>query len=330
MKEDAIEFLVLTEEHNQRVDKVVSSYLKEYSRVIIKDWIETGNILVDNHIVKAKTKVQEGQHIIVHPVLKERTEVNPQKMNLQIIFEDNDLIIVDKPHGLVVHPGHGHHDSTLQNGLLYHHPDLKLLPRAGLVHRLDKDTSGLLMVAKNSNSYNSLNTALQARLIKREYRAICIGEMTSGGTIDVNLSRDPNNRIKYKVSKFGKSSITHYRVLKKFQGHSFIGLRLETGRTHQIRIHMAHIRHAILGDPLYGQRLMIPKGSSESLKKTLRSFKRQALHACQLTFQHPSTEELISFSSKLPKDMESIIKELSGNALDADTMNNLQFPDIKT
>ena len=330
MKEDAIEFLVPAEDHNQRVDKIVTSYLKEYSRVIIKDWIETGNILVDNHTVKPKTKVLEGQQIVVHPVLKERTEVNPQKMNLQIVFEDNDLIIVDKPHGLVVHPGHGHHESTLQNGLLYHHSDLKILPRAGLIHRLDKDTSGLLIVAKNSNSYNSLNTALQSRLIKREYRAICIGEMTSGGTIDVNLSRDPNNRIKYKVSNVGKSSVTHYRVLKKFPGHSLIGLRLETGRTHQIRIHMSHLRHAILGDPLYGQRLMIPKGASENLKKILRSFKRQALHACQLTFQHPSTAELTSFSSKLPEDMESIIKELSGNELDADTINNLKYPEIKT
>ena len=330
MKEDAIKFLVPAEDHNQRVDKIVASYLKEYSRVIIKDWVEAGHILVDNHIVKPKTKVQEGQQIIVHPVLKERTEVNPQKMNLQIVFEDNDLIIVDKPHGLVVHPGHGHHQSTLQNGLLYHHPELKILPRAGLIHRLDKDTSGLLIVAKNSNSYNLLNTALQSRLIKREYRAICIGEMTSGGTIDVNLSRDPNNRIKYKVSKVGKSSVTHYRVLKKFPGHSLIGLRLETGRTHQIRIHMSHLRHAILGDPLYGQRLMIPKGASENLKKILRSFKRQALHACQLTFQHPSTAELISFSSKLPEDMESIIKELSGNELDADTINNLKYPEIKT
>ena len=154
--------------------------------------------------------------------------------------------------------------------------------------------------------------------------------VTSGGTIDVNLSRDPNNRIKYKVSNVGKSSVTHYRVLKKFPGHSLIGLRLETGRTHQIRIHMSHLRHAILGDPLYGQRLMIPKGASENLKKILRSFKRQALHACQLTFQHPSTAELTSFSSKLPEDMESIIKELSGNELDADTINNLKYPEIKT
>ena len=329
MNEDAIEFLVTSDDHNQRIDKVVSSKLSEYSRVIIQGWIESGNILLENQIVKSRTKVQEGQQIKVTPVLKERSEIEPQKMNLDIVFEDDDLIILNKPQGMVVHPGHGNHDSTLQNGLLFHNEELRFLPRAGLIHRLDKDTSGLLIAAKNNNSYNSLNSAMQSRLIKREYRAICAGEMTSGGSINEGLSRDPNNRIKFRVLEDGKNAVTHYRVLKKLPGYTFVGVQLETGRTHQIRVHMSHIRYPILGDPLYGIRLTIPKGANDILIKQLRSIKRQALHACKLDFIHPVSGDQMSFSINLPKDMEDIIKELSGNTLDKRTINNLSFPDIK-
>ena len=329
MNDDAIEFLVTSDEHNQRIDKVVTSKLSEFSRVLIKEWIESGNILVENQIVKPSTKLQEGQQINVVPVLKERSEIEPQKINLDIVFEDDDLIVVNKPQGLVVHPGHGNYDSTLQNGLLFYDEELRFLPRAGLVHRLDKDTSGLLMVAKNNNSYNSLNSAMQSRLIKREYRAICVGEMTSGGTVNEHLSRDPNNRIKFRVSEEGKNAVTHYRVLKKLSGYTFIGVQLETGRTHQIRVHMSHIRYPILGDPLYGTRLTIPKAAKDSLVEQLRSLKRQALHASKLDFIHPVSGDQMSFSSNLPQDMELIIKELSGNTLDKGTINNLSFPDVK-
>ena len=329
MNEDTVEFLVTSDEHNQRIDKVVSLKLSEYSRVIIKEWIESGNILLENQIVKPSTKVQEGNQIKVTPVLKERSEIEPQKINLDIIYEDNDLIIVNKPQGLVVHPGHGNYDSTLQHGLLFHDEELRFLPRAGLIHRLDKDTSGLLIVAKNNNSYNSLNSAMQSRLIKREYRAICVGEMTSGGTVNEHLSRDPNNRIKFRVSEDGKNAVTHFRVLKKLSGYTFVGLQLETGRTHQIRVHMSHIRYPILGDSLYGTRLSIPKAAKEGLVKQLRSIKRQALHAFKLDFIHPVSGDQISFSNDLPEDMELTIKELSGNTLDKKTINNLSFPDIK-
>ncbi len=329
MNEDAIEFLVTPEEHSQRIDKVVSSRLDKYSRVIIQEWIESGLILIENQTVKSKTKVQQGQQITVIPRLKERNEIKPQEMNLDVVFEDNDLVIINKPPGLVVHPGHGNYDSTLQHGLLFHDSDLRFLPRAGLIHRLDKDTSGLLLVAKNNNSYNLLTSAMQSRLISREYRALCVGEMTSGGIIDENLSRDPNNRIKFRVSEYGKSAVTHYRVLKKFQGYTFVGVQLETGRTHQIRVHLSHIRYPILGDPLYGARLMIPRGADENLSIKLRSFKRQALHACKLTFNHPVSGEPMNFYNDLPVDMEKLIQELSDNTLDKKLINNLSFPDIK-
>ena len=312
-----------------RIDKAISSILKEFSRMNIKQWINSGNILVNQEKVEPKTKLIIGQIVSVEPIFEDRKETVSEAMDLSIVFEDDHMIIINKPHGLVVHPGTGNMEGTLQNGLLHHHPALSKLPRAGLIHRLDKNTSGLLIIAKTNQSYNALVSDLQERLITREYRAICIGVMTSGGTVDANLSRDPNNRIRFKIMNQGKRAVTHYRVLKKFKNHTFLGLRLETGRTHQIRAHLAHIQYPLIGDPLYGGRFFTPKGAKEDLILKLKNFKRQALHACLLSFNHPIEKRKVKFESTLPTDMESILLEMSEGSLTKESANTIVYPEAK-
>ena len=312
-----------------RIDKAISSILKEFSRMNIKQWINSGNILVNQEKVEPKTKLIIGQIVSIEPIFEDRKETVSEAMDLSIVFEDDHMIIINKPHGLVVHPGTGNMEGTLQNGLLHHHPALSKLPRAGLIHRLDKNTSGLLIIAKTNQSYNALVSDLQERLITREYRAICIGVMTSGGTVDANLSRDPNNRIRFKIMNQGKRAVTHYRVLKKFKNHTFLGLRLETGRTHQIRAHLAHIQYPLIGDPLYGGRFFTPKGAKEDLILKLKNFKRQALHACLLSFNHPIEKRNVKFESTLPTDMESILLEMSEGSLTKESANKIVYPEAK-
>lgn len=312
-----------------RIDKAISSILKEFSRMNIKHWINSGNILVNEEKVEPKTKLVMGQTVSVEPIFEDRKETVSESMDLDIVFEDDHMIIINKPYGLVVHPGTGNMEGTLQNGLLHHHSALSKLPRAGLIHRLDKNTSGLLIIAKTNQSYNALVSDLQERLITREYRAICVGVMTSGGTVDANLSRDPNNRIRFKIMKQGKRAITHYRVLKKFKHHTFLGLRLETGRTHQIRAHLSHIKYPLIGDPLYGGRFFIPKGAKEDLILKLKNFKRQALHACLLSFDHPIEKRKMKFESMLPSDMESMLLEMSEGSLTKESANKLVYPVAK-
>ena len=312
-----------------RIDKAISSVLKEFSRMNIKQWINSGNILVNQEKVEPKTKLIIGQIVSVEPIFEDRKETVSEAMDLSIVFEDDHMIIINKPHGLVVHPGTGNMEGTLQNGLLHHHPALSKLPRAGLIHRLDKNTSGLLIIAKTNQSYNALVSDLQERLIIREYRAICVGVMTSGGTVDANLSRDPNNRIRFKIMNQGKRAVTHYRVLKKFKNHTFLGLRLETGRTHQIRAHLSHIQYPLIGDPLYGGRFFTPKGAKEDLILKLKNFKRQALHACLLSFNHPIEKRNVKFESTLPTDMESILLEMSEGSLTKESANKIVYPEAK-
>jgi 23S rRNA pseudouridine1911/1915/1917 synthase len=312
-----------------RIDKAISSILKEFSRMNIKHWINSGNILVNEEKVEPKTKLVIGQTVSVEPIFEDRKETVSESMDLDIVFEDDHMIIINKPYGLVVHPGTGNMEGTLQNGLLHHHSALSKLPRAGLIHRLDKNTSGLLIIAKTNESFNALVSDLQERVITREYRAICVGVMTSGGTVDANLSRDPNNRIRFKIMNQGKRAITHYRVLKKFKNHTFLGLRLETGRTHQIRAHLSHIKYPLIGDPLYGGRFFIPKGAKEDLILKLKNFKRQALHACLLSFHHPIEKKKMKFESMLPSDMESILLEMSEGSLTKESANKLVYPEVK-
>ena len=268
-----------------------------------------------------------GQMIEIQPQFENREETKAEQIDLNIIHEDEHIMVIDKPSGMVVHPGHGNFSGTLQNGLLFYNQDLNILPRAGLVHRLDKDTTGLILAAKTTDAYNQLVKDMQARLIQREYRAICKGEMVAGGMIEVNLARDPHNRLKFKVSESGRDSRTHYRVLCRLKGYTFLGIRLDTGRTHQIRVHMAHINYPILGDQLYGGRLAFPKSLGEETREMLMKFKRQALHAFRLNFKHPMTDKMISLTSPVPDDMDSMIIALSDEKLDSKAINAYNYPE---
>jgi 23S rRNA pseudouridine1911/1915/1917 synthase len=272
--------------------------------------------------------VYKGQKIQVFPITENRQETVAENIDFGIAYEDEDLLIVDKPSGLVVHPGHGNPTGTLLNGLLYYLPSLNNLPRGGLIHRLDKDTSGLLVVAKTSRSYTQMVSALEKRKILREYRAICVGTTSSGGKIDANIARDTKNRIKFAISKNGKHALTHFRVLKKFEQHTYIGLRLDTGRTHQIRVHMAHIKYPLLGDPLYGKRLIVPRGANKTLQSKLQQFKRQALHANKIRFNHPISLDELTIKSKIPEDILSILITLSNGQIQREDIESLKYPEI--
>ena len=326
MGQKKINLIVGDDNNNQRFDKVVAILVQDFSRMTIKNWINSGHILLDNQTTEPKTKVRKGQKIQVFPIIEDRQETVAEKIDFGVAYEDEDLLIVDKPSGLVVHPGHGNPTGTLQNGLLYYLPSLKNLPRGGLIHRLDKDTSGLLIIAKTSHSYTKMVSALEKRKILREYRAICVGAMSSGGKVDAKISRDTKNRIKFAISKNGKHALTHFRILKKFEQHTYIGLRLDTGRTHQIRVHMSHIKYPLLGDPLYGKRLIVPQRASKTLQSELQQFKRQALHANKISLSHPISHEELTIKSKIPEDILSILVALSNDQMNREDIENLKYP----
>jgi 23S rRNA pseudouridine1911/1915/1917 synthase len=297
----------------QRLDKTLVKLLPDYSRAQIQRWIKAGYVKVNQQIVKVSdTKLKEGALISleakIEPLLQSH---KPEKLPLNIVFEDEALIVVNKPVGLVVHPGAGNIKHTLMNALLYHCPALNQLPRAGLIHRLDKDTSGLLLVAKTPQSYQYLVNALKERTIHREYRAIVKGLMIAGGKIDAPIGRHVRYRTQMAVKETGgKTAITHYRVLKKFQAHTYLAIKLDTGRTHQIRVHLMHIHHPVLGDQTYGKHIH-PKGHlSEKVLQAIRSFKRQALHAYQLKLKHPTTQKDLTFEAPVPDDMQSLLHAL--------------------
>ena len=326
-KTEKIQIIVEEEGKDLRIDKYISGVLTQFSRSSVKSWIESGNILLDGSNVKPRALLSPGQMIQIQPQFEDREETKAENIDLKIIHEDEHILVIDKPSGMVVHPGHGNFTGTLQNGLLFYNQDLNILPRAGLVHRLDKDTTGLILAAKTTDAYNQLVKDMQSRIIQREYRAICKGEMVAGGMIEVNLARDPHNRLKFKVSETGRESRTHYRVLCRLKGYTFLGIRLDTGRTHQIRVHMAHINYPILGDQLYGGRLAFPKNLNEESREILMNFKRQALHAFRLSFKHPINNEIISLTSSIPDDMDSMIHAFSDQSLDSKAINEFSYPE---
>ena len=274
-----------------------------------------GEVRVNHAVAKNKDKVAAGDVITVHAAVPVVVQDVAQALDLNIVFEDEDLLVINKPAGLVVHPGAGNPDGTLLNALLHHAPQVEHLPRAGLVHRLDKDTSGIMVVAKSLPAHTALVAALQARTVKREYEAITVGQMTGGRTIATQMGRHPKQRIKMAVvpEGYGKQAITHVRLLQRFDHHTHIRVQLETGRTHQIRVHLAHCRYPLVGDPLYGGRLVVPRHASPELADALRGFKRQALHAKALTLQHPVSGEMLTWEVDLPEDMQQLIKALSDN-----------------
>lgn len=305
----------------QRLDKALAETFTEYSRAKLQKWFQDGDLTVANSlgepITRQRDKVQGGEVITIdlqNIELEVDDSILPEDIPLTIVYEDDALLIVNKPAGLVVHPGAGNRTGTLQNGLLHYDKSLAAVPRAGIVHRLDKDTTGLMIVARTLESHTALVRLLKDREIEREYEAIVRGLVTAGGTIDLPMGRHPRDRMKMAVlpetSINARSAVTHYRVLGKFAAHTHLQLKLETGRTHQIRVHLTEKRHPIVGDPMYGGRFAPPKGSSSELRDVLNNFSRQALHARRLAFVHPSTGEAMEWHAPRPDDMEALLLAL--------------------
>src|SRR5690349_19481226 len=293
------------ENAGQRLDQVLAELLDGYSRTRIKEWIDAGQVLVNGSKLRPKDKVIGGENVEVSATLPDVVEVAPEQIGLNIVHQDKHVLVINKPAGLVVHPGAGNAAGTLQNALLHFDPKLAQVPRAGIVHRLDKDTSGLMVVARTVEAHSALVRAIEAREVEREYEAVCVGVMTGGGTVDAPISRHPVDRTRMAIRENGRDAVTHYRVVHRYRGHTHVRLKLETGRTHQIRVHMAHIRYPLVGDRVYGGRLLLPKGASPELVDTLRAFKRQALHAARLAFEHPKSDKQIECTAPIPEDMQS-------------------------
>jgi 23S rRNA pseudouridine1911/1915/1917 synthase len=299
------------ESAGQRLDQVLAELLADYSRTRIKDWIEAGQVLVNGTQLRPKDKVLGGERVVVNADLPRDESVQAEEIALNIVHQDRDVLVVHKPAGLVVHPGAGNAAGTLQNALLHFDAKLAQIPRSGIVHRLDKDTSGLMVVARTIEAHASLVRAIEAREVEREYEAICMGVMTGGGTVDAPISRHPVDRTRMAIRENGREAVTHYRVVQRFRGHTHVRLKLETGRTHQIRVHMAHVRYPLVGDRVYGGRLLLPKGATPELIEALRDFRRQALHAIKLSFAHPRTDKPITCEAPLPQDMQNLLTVLA-------------------
>lgn len=300
------------EQFGKRLDQVIAELFPEYSRSRLKEWILAEKVQVDGEIIsKPRLKMNGDEDIVIHAELDIEVHHQPEDIKLEIIYEDDDILVINKPTDLVVHPGAGNQSGTILNALLYHFPEIDKVPRAGIVHRLDKDTTGLMVVAKTVPAQTQLVADLQARQVTREYEAVCLGRLTAGGTVDKPIGRHPTKRTNMAVNAFGRESVTHYRLIKKFREHTHIRLRLETGRTHQIRVHMSYIKHPLVGDVQYGGRVRTPKGASEELLATMRGFKRQALHAAMLRFHHPVTEEEMTFEAPLPDDFVNLLAALN-------------------
>lgn len=305
--EDKRSALIPNELAGKRLDQALSQLFPEYSRNRIQDWIRAGAVSLNGQPAESKRKLIGGEEVVLTPTFQTVTKVAPEAIPLHIVFEDEALIVVDKPQGLVVHPAAGHHDGTLQNALLHYAPSLDKVPRSGIVHRIDKDTSGLLMVARTVEAHKQLVEQLQAHTVHRQYLALVQGTLTGGGTIDLPLGRHGSDRKRFAVRPDGKSAVTHYRIHERFSAHTLVEVQLETGRTHQIRVHMAHIGHPLVGDPVYGGRARLPQGASPELIAALRGFKRQALHAGSLGIDHPETGEYMEWVSPLPADFEALL-----------------------
>jgi len=290
-----------------RLDQAVAQLMPEHSRSRIQDWIKSGALRVNDDIRRPKDRVVAGDRIALQIVVEATEDWQAEAIALDIRYEDEHILVLNKPAGLVVHPAAGHESGTLLNALLHHCPEIDHLPRAGIVHRLDKDTTGLMVVAKTLVAHTSLVDQLQTRTMGREYEAVVHGEMTGGGQVQAPLGRHPTNRQKMAVVTNGKPALTHYWILARFTGFTHLRLKLETGRTHQIRVHMAHIHYPLVGDPVYGGRMKWPKGATPELLRQLPQFKRQALHAKRLQLVHPVTGETLSWEVPLPDDFMALL-----------------------
>lgn len=299
-----------------RLDQCLAEMFPDYSRSKLQIWIKSGRVKVDGLERKGREKMDGGEEIELDAEAEVVLDSDPEDIPLDIVYEDDALLIVNKPAGLVVHPAVGNWHGTLVNALLNHEPNLNILPRAGIVHRIDKDTTGLLMVAKTLQAHNSLVEQLQERSINREYLALVKGWMTAGGTVDEPIGRHPVDRKRNAVRRDGKEAVTHYRLEQRFKRHTLIRVKLETGRTHQIRVHMTHINYPLVGDQVYGGRFQMPADCSPALAKALRNFKRQALHATKLGLEHPESGEYCEWEQPMPEDMRNLLALLAENELD--------------
>ena len=295
----------------QRLDVALSEMLPDYSRSKITDWIKSGEALINHKTFKPKDKVSGSEIVELTISQKKNNDWLGEDIPLNVVFEDADIIVLNKSVGMVTHPGAGNWSGTLANALLYYEPNLATLDRAGIVHRLDKNTSGLMVVAKNEKSQKNLVEQLQTHSVSREYSAIVYGHMVAGGTVDEPIGRDTKDRVKQAVSSNGREAVTHYRVIDRYQNHTHVKAILETGRTHQIRVHLSHIGYPLIGDPMYGGKLRFPKKADEALKEALVNFKRQALHSRKLTLTHPISGKLMSWKAPLPEDMLALLDVLN-------------------
>lgn len=293
-----------------RLDQLLARLLPDFSRSQIQQWIKNGHVLVSGQVLRPRDKLAGGETISIEIPAVEQVRWAAQSLPLDIVFEDDHVLVLNKPAGLVVHPGAGNPDHTLLNALLSHAPGLCALPRAGIVHRLDKDTSGLMVIAKSERARTHLIKQLSSRELQREYTALVSGVMISGGVVDAPIGRHPRDRKRMAVNERGKTAISQYRVRERFRAHTLVGVTLRTGRTHQIRVHMAHVHFPIVGDPVYGGRMRIPPGISEAAAGALRGFRRQALHACKLGLVHPLTRRVVTWEREMPDDMRQLVETL--------------------
>ena len=310
MRKIQLEIVIPEKFKGKRLDLALSKLFPEHSRSRIQSWIKAGEVEVNNSKYKQRNVVNSGDIIKINTTLKSIDKNQAEHISLDVIHEDKAIIILNKPAGLVVHPGAGNQKHTLVNALLHFDEKLDVLPRAGIIHRLDKDTTGIMIIARTIESYTYLVNELQERNIKRNYKAIICGQLVAGGVIENKIGRHPVHRTKMAVTDKGKLATTHYRIIKKFQHYTYLDIQLGTGRTHQIRVHMNNEKHPIIGDPLYGKNTFIKKGIDASLREFIKNFKRQALHAYNLEFTHPVSKKIISLNAELPDDMNNLIKIL--------------------
>ena len=302
------------EHAGKRLDQCLAECFSDFSRSRLKNWILEGNVKVDGEVVTTpRTKMKGIEVLELEAHVEDEVGYQPEDIEINVVYEDEDILVINKPVGLLVHPGAGNHSGTLLNALLFYYPDISVVPRAGIVHRLDKDTSGLMVVAKNIAAHTQLVTQLQAREISREYEAVATGAMVGGGTVDKPIGRHSTKRTAMSVKEMGKEATTHYRVIERFREHTHLRLKLETGRTHQIRVHMSYIHHSLVGDQLYGMGLKLPRGASEDLVQQLQGFRRQALHAIKLGLFHPLTGEWMSWQAPLPQDIVELLQALKAD-----------------
>jgi len=301
----------------RRFDAVLAELFPAYSRSRLSAWIKSGDARLDGREVRPRDPVRGGERVSLAVVLDVQTHSEPEDIALDVLFEDEHVIVIDKPAGLVVHPGAGNPAGTLVNALLHRDPSLNALPRAGIVHRLDKDTSGVMVVARTLPAHTALVEQLSSREVHRQYLAVVVGALVSGGTANLPIDRHPRDRIRMAVRDDGRDAVTHFRLRERFRAHTLLECRLETGRTHQIRVHMAHLKHPIVGDPMYGGPLKLPKGATAELIETLRGFKRQALHAETLEFVHPLSGEPVRCTAPVPADMRQLVQVLHDDSVAA-------------